>query len=452
MAHKDINWKRTHYKEESESYCHSVIIGGHYLVRRRNNQLASAEIIQKRYNESKKIHEYYVHYVSLNRRLDEWVPSSRILRAESESSNDDSPNSDHDRLVTRNQRRIREDVETEDGQETDSTVDEVNKEQEELTKVKYVEFIQFGIYEIDTWYHSPYPDEYGKQRKLFICEYCLKYMMLEKSYRFHLGDCNTRHPPGREVYRKGSLSIYETDPAQNRLYCQNLCLLAKLFIDHKSVFYDVEPFLFYILCEVDKHGSHIVGYFSKEKVSPDGHNVACILTLPPFQMKGYGKLLIAFSYELSKLEGVIGSPEKPLSDLGLLSYRSYWSWVLLDTLRELRGVVTIKELSEMTSIAKADIVSTLESMNMLKYWLGQEMICLTPKFIYEHILSAKYKRPRLTVDKSEILWQPGPRALGRRRYALRHGHNGKHFRQEVEQGAEEELRASSEGTDVEERV
>jgi histone acetyltransferase MYST1 len=51
-------------------------------------------------------------------------------------------------------------------------------------------------------------------------------------------------------------------------------------------------------------GAHIVGYFSKEKESPDGNNVACILTLPPYQRKGYGKLLIAFSYELSKLEQV----------------------------------------------------------------------------------------------------------------------------------------------------
>ena len=72
--------------------------------------------------------------------------------------------------------------------------------------------------------------------------------------------------------------------------------------------------------------------------------MACILTLPPYQRKGYGKFLIAFSYELSKLEATVGSPEKPLSDLGKLSYRSYWSYVLLDILKDAQGTVSIKEL------------------------------------------------------------------------------------------------------------
>ena len=139
-----------------------------------------------------------------------------------------------------------------------------------------------------------------------------------------------------------------------------------------------------------------------------GNNVACILTLPPYQRKGYGKLLIAFSYELSKLEGVTGSPEKPLSDLGKLSYRSYWSWVLLEILRDFRGTLSIKDLSSMTSITQADIINTLQSLNLVKYWKGQHVICVTPKLVEEHLKSSEYKRPSLTVDTSCLRWAPPP--------------------------------------------
>jgi histone acetyltransferase MYST1 len=80
-----------------------------------------------------------------------------------------------------------------------------------VTKIKYIDMIQIGRFEIDTWYYSPYPDEYGKQHKLWACEYCLKYMKWEISYRDHLTKCEWRHPPGREIYRKGTISVYEID-------------------------------------------------------------------------------------------------------------------------------------------------------------------------------------------------------------------------------------------------
>ena len=46
---------------------------------------------------------------------------------------------------------------------------------------------------------------------------------------------------------------------KEKMYCQNLCYLAKLFLDHKTLYYDVDLFLFYVLCECDERGAHPVG-------------------------------------------------------------------------------------------------------------------------------------------------------------------------------------------------
>ena len=54
-------------------------------------------------------------------------------------------------------------------------------------------------------------------------------------------------------------------------------------------------------------------------------------------------LLRFIGYLLSRKEGKVGSPERPLSDLGLISYRSYWKGVLLRHLHSLEsGRVSIK--------------------------------------------------------------------------------------------------------------
>lgn len=57
----------------------------------------------------------------------------------------------------------------------------------------------------------------------------------------------------------------------------------------------------------------------------------------------------------------------------------------------------------MTSITQTDIISTLQSMNMVK---GQHVICVTPKSVEEHIRSSQYKRPRLCVDSTALRWAP----------------------------------------------
>ena len=67
--------------------------------------------------------------------------------------------------------------------------------------------------------------------------------------------------------------------------------------------------------------------------------------------------------------------------------------------------------SEMTSITQNDIISTLQSLNMVKYWKGQHVICVTPKLVEEHLKSSQYKRPVLTVDTSCLRWEPPKKTL-----------------------------------------
>lgn len=149
------------------------------------------------------------------------------------------------------------------------------------------------------------------------------------------------HTPPTPPFCLTGLCVYLSLPDCRQVFCQCLCLLAKLFLDHKTLYYDTDPFLFYALCEADVcTGRHrIVGYFSKvarcRTVEPraklrvcamrmgtlsrvcsptrhalpaltpcvpraptlrprcgqerdGGNSLACILVLPPHQRKGYG--------------------------------------------------------------------------------------------------------------------------------------------------------------------
>jgi len=240
-----------------------------------------------------------------------------------------------------------------------------------VARMKNIEQIEIGEYRIAPWYFSPYPEPLTHCTVIYLCEFCLKFHRSMTSFRRHKAKCKFRYPPGNEIYRKDDIQFFELDGRKHRDYCQNLCLLSKLFLDHKTLYYDTDPFLFYVMTRSDARGCHIVGYFSKEKESAEEYNVACILTLPQYQRLGYGKLLIEFSYALSQVEGKTGSPEKPLSDLGLLSYRSYWSQTIIELLRKTYEHISIQDIAERTSIKLEDILSTLQSLNIIRYYKGR---------------------------------------------------------------------------------
>ncbi|XP_024884445.1 histone acetyltransferase KAT6B isoform X1 [Temnothorax curvispinosus] len=229
--------------------------------------------------------------------------------------------------------------------------------------------IVFGRYEVETWYSSPFPQEYARLPKLFFCEFCLKYTKSRAVLDRHMDKCQWRHPPATEIYRCDGLSVFEIDGNVNKIYCQNLCLLAKLFLDHKTLYYDVEPFLFYAMTKNDKYGCHLVGYFSKEKHCPaQRYNVSCIMTLPQYQRQGFGRFLIEFSYLLSKVEGIPGTPEKPLSDLGRVSYHSFWKSVVLEYLDAHRSDTNVKlsDITKETGVSAHDIATAMQLLGFIR--------------------------------------------------------------------------------------
>jgi histone acetyltransferase MYST1 len=364
---------------------------------------------------------------AVDKRLDEWVGEERINRDTGmtrvgSGGSGASLGLEGDQKMTRRLKRQFAEI-----HHVGPAVDELppidqhlEKEHQEKTKVKNIQVVELGKHEVDTWYYSPYPEPYASCEKLYICEYTLKYFRKKKTLLRHLAKCTLRHPPGDEIYRSPpppdhdpsyiggavtnpAISMFEVDGKKAKVYCQNLCLLSKLFLDHKTLYYDVDPFLFYVMCEKDEQGHHIVGYFSKEKNSAEGNNLACILTLPPYQRKGYGRFLIAFSYELSKVEGRVGSPERPLSDLGAVSYRSYWTRVILETLRDHKANMSIKDISERTAIRTDDVVKTLESLSLIKYWKGDHIISVTQRIVEEHLRSIANQK-NIDVDPTRLHW------------------------------------------------
>lgn len=82
---------------------------------------------------------------------------------------------------------------------------------------------------------------------------------------------------------------------------------------------------------------------------------------------------MGISYEISRREGVLGGPEKPISDLGKRGYKRFWAgeiarWLLsLDTGGDgAEAVVDAEACSMATWIAPEDCVITLREMGIVE--------------------------------------------------------------------------------------
>ena len=206
-----------------------------------------------------------------------------------------------------------------------------------------------------------------------------------------------------------------------------------------------------------------MGYFSKEKVSDMGYNLSCIVTWPHHQRKSFGKILQTMSYTLSLCEGKMGSPEKPLSDLGAAAYDSYWLELLVTLLTNLRldqggepssdedslynspslldtavqrllrrclrpeadaeGLaVSVDDLSFATAITRSDISSVLSRTNILRNIGGKQVLWLPASEIAKHLQCTG--RPCRAVPPTRFHFVPWSAAAPRSHEALPPGAAG----------------------------
>ncbi|VVC88982.1 unnamed protein product [Leptidea sinapis] len=70
---------------------------------------------------------------------------------------------------------------------------------------------------------------------------------------------------------------------------------------------------------------------------------------------------------------------------------------------------TYADMDPTTAALEKEHEAITKSMNMVKYWKGQHVVCVTPKMVQEQLASPYFKKPRLTIDPTAIRWTPPPK-------------------------------------------
>jgi hypothetical protein len=69
--------------------------------------------------------------------------------------------------------------------------------------------------------------------------------------------------------------------------------------------------------------------------------------------------------------------------------------------------MSIKDIAERTAIRTDDVVKTLESLSLIKYWKGDHIISVTQRIVEEHLRSIAHQK-NIDVDPTRIHWEAYP--------------------------------------------
>ena len=192
----------------------------------------------------------------------------------------------------------------------------------------------------------------------------------------------------------------------------------------------------------------IILLFRQDKESSEDCNLSCILTLPPYQKKGYGHFIIEFSELVDLTVGKMNrhvtlirlhlveirredrhtgnaavrfrvaflSPVLVRSDYGSFTQTSTvewwcrvsitvdqvcWKTVFSAARPRCSSSICSSDLSEMTAIKKENVLAALQSLNIIRYQQGSYVLSIT-----KDLFDSYQDKRRLRVDTASLFWTP----------------------------------------------
>ena len=160
-------------------------------------------------NRAKQPVEYYVNYLDQERPMDRWVVESmvRINDKLVEKLLEDFHNREAEKKKNREQQTFLQ------HDEHAGMSEEEIRNFMNATRLKTIEFLQFGDITMEAWYYSALPPEFHG-RVLYMCPFCLFFFTKKCELEAHSETCTVRCPPGDEIYRDETLSMFEFDARQ----------------------------------------------------------------------------------------------------------------------------------------------------------------------------------------------------------------------------------------------
>jgi hypothetical protein len=123
---------------------------------------------------------------------------------------------------------------------------------------------------------------------------------------------------------------------------------------------------------------------------------------------GVGRFLVQLSYEFSKIEKRPGSPERPLSDLGLMTYRSYWKEALIECfVNHQDEALSVNAISSYTGMTIEDIKMAVRDNKFLRMVDGEWAWGITKDQVTEW--KGKSRKRLLNLNPNCVRWTPHPR-------------------------------------------